>query len=141
MQATVKYPRLAAVIALIEQTGRTRADIGRLAGRDGSAATRWAKGTHQFNWTAAKSLSDAVRDDGHPELARQLLEAWHYYNDPVERGPDSTIDPGLLAALSRAYRGQPGKLREAVEALEAIEREPGESRDEGRSRPEQRHAG
>jgi hypothetical protein len=136
MQATVKYPRLSAVIAAIEETGRTRAEIGRLAGRDGSAATRWAKGTHLPGWSAVRSLSDALRADS-PGLADNLLETWHYYSDPVERGPDSTIPPEVMAALERAYKGERELLKEAVEALEAIERE----RRETDGSPSQRHAG
>lgn len=120
MQATVKYPRLAAVIAAIEKTGRTKAQIGHLAGRDGSAASRWAKGTHLPGWSAVRSLSDAIRGDS-PELADELLAAWHYYSDPVERGPDSTIDPEVLSVIRRKY--PPEQQRKAVEALEAIERE------------------
>jgi hypothetical protein len=98
MQATVKYPRLAAMLIEIEKTGRTRAEIGRLAGRDGSAATRWAKGTHLPGWSAVKSLADAIRGDS-PGLADGLLEAWHYYSDPVE--PGSVISPALLAAIRK----------------------------------------
>jgi hypothetical protein len=120
MQATVKYPRLAAVIAAIEKTGRTRTQIGHLAGRDGSAASRWAKGTHLPGWSAVRSLSDAVRGDS-PELADQLLKAWHYYSDPVERGPDSTIPPEVLRVIRRNY--SPERQRKAIEALEAIDRE------------------
>ena len=124
MQATVKYPRLAAVIAEIEKTGYSRAEIGRMAGRDGSGATRWAKGTHLPLWGAVKSLADAIRGDS-PELADSLLEAWHYYSDPVERGPDSTIPDDVLRVIRDAVaKGE--RTQEwadlAIETLEAIDR-------------------
>lgn len=135
MQATVKYPRLAAVIAAIEKTGRTKATVGRLAGRDGSAASRWAKGTHLPGWSAVRSLSDAIRADS-PELADQLLEAWHYYSDPVERGPDSTVPAEVLRVIRRNY--PPERQREAIEALESL----GPERPSGEQSPsEQQHAG
>jgi hypothetical protein len=117
MQATVKYPRIAAVLSEIENTGRTRAEIGRLAGRDGSAATRWAKGTHLPGWSAVKSLADAVRDSS-PELAGRLLEAWHYYSDPVERGPGSTIPRDVLAVIRRNY--SPDQQAEVIAMLEEL---------------------
>lgn len=123
MQATVKYPRLAAVIAAIENTGRTRAEIGRLAGRDGSGATRWAKGTHLPLWPAVKSLSDAIRSDN-PELADSLLDAWHYYSDPVEPGPGSSIPPEVLAVIRKNYT--PEKQREAIRMLEELSAPPTE---------------
>lgn len=120
MQATVKYPRLAAVIIAIEKTGRTRAEIGRLAGRDGSAATRWAKGTHLPGWSAVRSLADAIRGDS-PALADGLLEAWHYYSDPVERGLDSTVPPEVVRKIMNAPRDDEWK-RDAIAALEQLER-------------------
>lgn len=120
MQATVKYPRLAAVIAAIEKTGRTRTQIGHLAGRDGSAASRWAKGTHLPGWSAVRSLSDAIRGDS-PELADELLAAWHYYSDPVERGPDSTVPPEVVRKIMNAPRDDEWK-RDAIAALEQLER-------------------
>lgn len=132
MQATVKYPRLAAALSGIERTGRTRAEIGRMAGRDGSAATRWAKGTHLPGWSAVKSLADAVRADS-PDLADELLAAWHYYSDPVAGTPGSGIPAEVLQVIRRNY--SPERQRRAIEALEAIERE---RRGEGRQpRPEQ----
>lgn len=117
MQATVKYPQLAAVLSEIEKTGRTRAEIGRLAGRDGSAATRWAKGTHLPGWSAVKSLADAVRGDS-PGLADELLAAWHYYSDPVEPGQGSTVPPDVLAAIRRRY--DPDQQREIIAMLEEL---------------------
>lgn len=123
MQATVKYPRLAAVIAEIEKTGRTRAEIGRLAGRDGSAATRWAKGTHLPGWPAVKSLSDAVRSTA-PEAADSLIAAWHYYSDPPEPQPGSSVPADVLRVIRKNY--DPDQQREAIEALEAIGRPAGE---------------
>jgi hypothetical protein len=114
MQATVKYPRLAAMLIEIEKTGRTRAEIGRLAGRDGSAATRWAKGTHLPGWSAVKSLADAIRGDS-PGLADGLLEAWHYYSDPVE--PGSLISSTLLAAI-RKELPDPADQQRVIETLE-----------------------
>ena len=118
MQATVKYPRIAAVLSEIEKTGRSRAEIGRLAKRDGSNATRWAQGTHLPGWPAVKSLADAIRGDS-PDLAGRLLEAWHYYSDPVERGPDSTVPPDVLALIRRRYP-DPEQQRRAIRALEEV---------------------
>lgn len=117
MQATVKYPQIAAVLSEIENTGRTRAEIGRLAGRDGSAATRWAKGTHLPGWSAVKSLADAIRGSS-PELAGALLDAWHYYSDPVERGPGSAIPPEVLAVIRRNYPLE--QQREVIAMLEEL---------------------
>lgn len=124
MQATVKYPRLAAVIAAIEKTGRTKAQIGRLAGRDGSAATRWAKGTHLPGWSAARSLADAVRGDS-PALADELLAAWHYYSDPVEQGSGSTVPADVLAVIRKRYT--PDQQREIIEMLGGLSEPPSET--------------
>ena len=118
MQATVKYPRLAAAIAAIEKTGRTKAQIGRLAGRDGSAATRWAKGTHLPGWSAARSLADSIRGDS-PDAADELLAAWHYYSDPVERGPGSAV-PDRVAAVVRRFYPDPEQQAEAIKRLEEL---------------------
>ena len=114
MQATVKYPRLAAMLIEIEKTGRTRAEIGRLAGRDGSAATRWAKGTHLPGWSAVKSLADAIRGEA-PGLADGLLDAWHYYSDPAE--PGSLISPSLLAEIRKTLP-DPADQQRVIDAVE-----------------------
>lgn len=100
----------------IERTGRTRAEIGRLAGRDGSAATRWAKGTHLPGWSAVKSLADAIRGDS-PDLADELLAAWHYYSDPAEAAPGSLISPSLLASI-RKELPDPEDQRRVIEVIE-----------------------
>lgn len=55
--------------------------------------------------------------------------------DPVERGPDSTIPDEVLAVIRRNY--SPERQREAIEALEAIERE----RRGEELPPSQQHAG
>lgn len=135
MQATVRYPRLAAALADIERTGRTRAQLGRLAGRDGSAATRWAKGTHLPGWSAVKSLADAIRGE-RPDLADSLLAAWHYYSDPVE--PGSALAPDLLAAIRRNF---PGQEREAIEYLESFSSPTGPHEEAGSSREQPGRAG
>lgn len=134
MQAT-KYPRLARVIAAIEATGLTRAEIGRLAGRDGAQGTRWAKGERLPTWPAAKALADAIRPK-EPGLADELLGTWHYYSDPVESEPGSSIPSEVLRVIRRNY--SPRQQREAIEMLESLnapragaESEPGEPRRAG----------
>lgn len=100
----------------IEKTGRTRAEIGRLAGRDGSAATRWAQGTHLPGWSAVKKLADEIRGSS-PGLADGLLEVWHYYSDPVEPAPGSPVSADMLASIRRTYP-DPADQQRVIDAVE-----------------------
>lgn len=111
-----RYPRLADVIAAIEKTGRTRAEIGRMAGRDGSQTTRWATGASLPSYQSAKRLADVIRPE-HPALADELLDTWHYYSDPAEPAPGSLISPALLAAI-RKELPDPADQERVIAALE-----------------------
>jgi len=110
-----RYPRLADVIAAIEKTGRNKAEIGHMAGRNGSQATRWAQGNAMMKWPTAKTLADAIRPE-RPDLADELLATWHYYNDPAEPEPGSSISPALLASIRREV--DPADQERVIEALE-----------------------
>lgn len=119
-----RYPRFAAVITAIEHTGKSRAEIGRMAGRDGSATTRWAKGTHMPAWSGAKALADALKRE-HPGLADELLAAWHFYSDPAEAPAGSAIHPEVLRVLQKHYT--PEQQAQAIELLEELSAAPADA--------------
>lgn len=113
------HARQAAVFAAVEATGLSKSDIGRIAGVHRSQVSRWVSGEQRPSYERTMRLAAHLKAR-HPGLAEELIEAAGY-GEPVEQGPDSTIDGDVLAALRRAYRGEPGKLAEAIKAIEEVD--------------------
>ena len=106
-----------------------------------STVNRWSRGKVQPGYSAVRKLAVAVWR-AHPDLARELVEAsGNAWAEPAAEAPPPELDDDAetLEALRRAYRNDPGKVREAVEALRWAEGLSG--RPEGEGSGSQRHAG
>lgn len=116
--------RVAAVLASLKDAGITESRLARMAGVNRSQVNRWSRGENRPGYDAARRLAVAVYRD-HPDLARELVAAsgyvWAEPQDVPE--PDPLVPQEVLEVLERVYKGEPEQLREAVRALEAIERE------------------
>jgi transcriptional regulator with XRE-family HTH domain len=115
--------RVAAVLALLKDAGYSQSRMARLAGiGDRSTVNRWSRGENRPGPDAVRRLAAAVWPR-QPELARELVEASGYPWVEPQREPEPLVPPEVLEVLERVYKGEPERLREAVQALESIERE------------------
>ena len=135
--------RVAAALAKLGDAGYLQPKLAEMARTTQSTVSRWSRGRVRPGPDAVRRLAVAVWRD-HPALARELVEASGYmWADPAAAElppPELDDDPETLEALRRAYRNDPAKVREAIEALKWAESLPRE-RAGGEESGSERHAG
>lgn len=122
--------RVSAALALLKDAGYSQSRMAGLAGvGDRSTINRWSRGENRPGPDAVRRLAAAVWPR-QPDLARELVEASGYpWVEPQpEPVPELDDDPETLERLRRAYRDDPGKVRQVAQALLSAERPAGPSR-------------
>jgi transcriptional regulator with XRE-family HTH domain len=93
--------RIAAAIAKLEDAGYSQPKLARLAGISQSTVNRWSRGKVQPGYDTVWRLAAALFR-GHPDLARQLVEASGYaWAEPDPSPAPPLIDPEVEADIRR----------------------------------------
>jgi transcriptional regulator with XRE-family HTH domain len=112
-----------AVTGTLKDNGISVAQMVRMSGANRSTIYRWMTGAGgQPDYNLVNNLARAVWRR-YPDQARELVEASGYaWAEPEPESEPPPIPPEVLQVINDAPRDEQWK-RDAIEALEAIERE------------------
>lgn len=95
---------MAAAIARLKDAGMNESRIARLAGVGRSTVNRWARGANRPEHDPVRRLAANVFH-GHPDLARELVEASGYpWAEPTEAPQPPPIPPEVLDYIRNSGR-------------------------------------
>lgn len=111
-------PRVAAVLARLEDAGYSQSRISRLARIGQATISRWSRGENRPNYDGVRRLAVAVWGQ-HPDLAQELVEASGYpWTKPPEPPPEPLVDPEVAAIIRQRH---PELAEEHIAGMEARE--------------------
>ncbi|WP_177240583.1 helix-turn-helix domain-containing protein [Nonomuraea wenchangensis] len=98
-----------------DRAGLTHADIGKLAGRDRTTASKWLHGKHQPDVEAVTRLTTALRAS-HPELGDLIDQFMQAAGYQVHASTDALIPPPhrIVEALREQARSRNQSLGELL---------------------------